>query len=82
MPGYTGKVLIVDLSSGEIREEHPPENLYRQFIGGVGLGVRLIYEYQTGKVDPLGEPNILGFFPGLLSSSWKTALKSIPIVWL
>ena len=80
MPGFTDRLLVIDLSSGEIREEHPDDNLYRQFIGGVGLGVRLVYERQPGKVNPLGEQNILGFFPGLLSGTAVPGSSRLTIV--
>jgi aldehyde:ferredoxin oxidoreductase len=80
MSGFTGNLLVINLSSGEIREEHPLDNLYRQFIGGVGLGVRLVYERQPGKVNPLGEQNILGFFPGLLSGTAVPGSSRLTIV--
>jgi aldehyde:ferredoxin oxidoreductase len=80
MPGYVGKLLVIDLFSGEISEEHPHDNLYRQFIGGVGLGVRLVYERQPGKVNPLGEQNILGFLPGLLSGTAVPGSSRMTIV--
>jgi aldehyde:ferredoxin oxidoreductase len=69
MPGFIGRLLVINLSSAVIKEEHLPENLYRQFIGGVGLGVRLLYERQTARIDPLSEQNILGVSPGLLSGT-------------
>ncbi|MBL7120313.1 MAG: aldehyde ferredoxin oxidoreductase, partial [Dehalococcoidia bacterium] len=67
--GYTGRILIVNLTSGKVSEEQLQEGLYRHFIGGVGLGTRLLHEYQPAKVNPLGEQNILGFMPGLLSGT-------------
>jgi aldehyde:ferredoxin oxidoreductase len=33
--GYMGKILFVNLSTGEIKTEKPEEKLYRDFIGGV-----------------------------------------------
>ena len=77
---YTGKILVVDLTSGEVREEQLPEKLYSDFIGGVGLGARLLYEYQPGKVDPLGEENILGFMPGLLSGTVVPGSSRLTVV--
>jgi len=83
--GYTGKILLVDLSSGKIVDEQLDEKLYRDFIGGVGLGARLLYKKMQGKVDPLGEQNILGFMPGLLggttvpSASRLTILSKSPL---
>ena len=41
---YTGKVLFVDLSSSIIKEENLSEQLYREYIGGTGLGVRILFE--------------------------------------
>ena len=62
--GYMGKVLNVDLSNGVISEEELNENLLKDFIGGAGLGARLIFSGQKAKVDPLGSENILGFATG------------------
>jgi aldehyde:ferredoxin oxidoreductase len=78
--GYTGKILIVDLTSGEVHEEQLNDDLYRKFIGGVGLGVRLLYERQPGKVDPLGQQNILGFMAGLLSGTAAPSSSRLTLV--
>jgi aldehyde:ferredoxin oxidoreductase len=60
---------FVDLSTGEVREEQLDENLARDFIGGYGLGVRILYESQKGGVNPLGPENILGFTTGPLTGT-------------
>jgi len=65
--GYMGKVLFVDLSKGEIREEWIEEKIYREFLGGYGLGARIMYSRQPGGVDPLGPENHLGFVTGPLT---------------
>ena len=52
--GYMGKLLWVNLGNGEIKEEIPDENLYRDFVGGYGVGARLLYDRQKAGVDPLG----------------------------
>ena len=44
MKAYAGAILRVNLSSGRISEEHPPEELWRECLGGVGLGARLLYQ--------------------------------------
>jgi aldehyde:ferredoxin oxidoreductase len=62
--GYMGSVLFVDLSTGEIKEEQIDEKLYREFLGGFGLGARILYSRQPGGVDPLGPENHLGFVTG------------------
>lgn len=67
--GYNGKILFVDLTSGSIKEENLPEQVYRDYIGGVGLGARILYERMKPNVDPLGPENMLGFLVGVLTST-------------
>ncbi|MDD5724516.1 MAG: aldehyde ferredoxin oxidoreductase N-terminal domain-containing protein, partial [Syntrophales bacterium] len=81
--GYMGKLLFVDLSTGEITEETPEESFYRDYLGGYGIGARIIYSRQKGGVDPLGPENILGFIAGPLTGSpassgarWTVCCKS------
>ena len=69
MPGYAGKILFIDLSTGAIRIETMSEGIYRDFIGGVGIGVRILFERVKPKVDPLGADNVLGFVTGLLTGT-------------
>ncbi len=69
--GYMGKVLWIDLGSGKIEFEEIPDDIYRKYIGGYGLGAYLIYQKHKDKgiIDPLGEDNILGFTSGLLTGT-------------
>ncbi len=70
--GYTGKLLFVDLSSGEIRTETPDDSLYRDFIGCYGIGARVLYTHMRPGVDPLGPENMLGLVTGVLTSTPAT----------
>ena len=67
--GYIGKIVHVNLSSGRIEEEVVREDLYRDVIGGTGLGVRVLYERMKAGADPLGPDNILGFVTGPLTAT-------------
>jgi len=67
--GYAGRIGFVNLSTGEIKEEKLDEKLTRDFIGGYGLGVRVLFERQKAGVDPLGPENILGFTTGPLTGT-------------
>jgi aldehyde:ferredoxin oxidoreductase len=69
MEGYTGKIGLVDLSKGAIRVRKLDELLIRDFIGGYGIGVRILFELQPKGADPLGPDNILGFTAGLLTGT-------------
>ena len=70
--GYMGKLLFVNLSTGEIKEETPDESLYRDFIGNYGIGARILYSRQKGEVDALGPENTLGLLTGPLTGTPAT----------
>lgn len=55
--GYAGKMLRVDLSQKIFSTEVLEENLLRKYIGGVGIGARLLYDEIPGGTDPLSEGN-------------------------
>lgn len=44
--GYMGKVLFVNLSTGELQDEVLDEKLCYDFVGGYGIGARIIYNRQ------------------------------------
>lgn len=67
--GYMGKILFVDLSSGDITIEEPAEEIYRNFIGGYGIGARVLYSRQKGGIAPLGPQNTLGIVTGGLTGT-------------
>lgn len=67
--GYMGKLLFVDLSSGKITEELPDDSLYLNYIGGYGVGARLLYDRMKAGVDPLGPENIFALITGPLTGS-------------
>jgi len=62
--GYMGRILNVDLSNGSISAEELDEKLLKDFVGGAGLGARLIFSRQKAKVDALGPENTLGYVTG------------------
>ena len=67
--GYMGKIGFVDVGTGEIRIQKLDETMIREFIGGYGIGVRILFEHQKKGADPLGPENILGFTPGTLTGT-------------
>ncbi|HET6491199.1 MAG TPA: aldehyde ferredoxin oxidoreductase family protein [Syntrophales bacterium] len=66
---YMGKILNVDLSTGEIREESIPDDIYRKYLSGTGLAAWLLHQRIPAGADPLGPDNILGFVSGLLTGT-------------
>jgi len=69
MDGYTGKLLVVDLSVKELHDEPLNEKYARQFIGGAGLACRYLYDMVDATTAPLGSGNPLVFMNGLLTGT-------------
>jgi aldehyde:ferredoxin oxidoreductase len=67
--GYMGKMLFVDLNNMKIHDEEVSEKLAREYIGGYGLGARIIFERMEQGVDPLSPDNIFGIGTGPLTLS-------------
>ncbi|RLC61013.1 MAG: aldehyde ferredoxin oxidoreductase [Chloroflexota bacterium] len=66
MYGYLGKILRVDLTTGELWDEPLNEEYARDYIGGSGLAARYICDVVDGETDPLGPENPLVFMTGPL----------------
>ncbi len=67
--GYLNTWLSVDLTTGEITQTDFPENVRRDYLGGYGLGARVLYDRMPAGVDALGPDNILGFLTGPLTGT-------------
>src|SRR5512146_1170079 len=63
-----GKILRVNLSTRQIKEEPYPEALSRRFMGGAAAAIKILYDEVDPTVDALGPDNkliaSLGFLAG------------------
>jgi aldehyde:ferredoxin oxidoreductase len=66
---YAGKILWVDLTSGKVWTT-PTAAYAKRFLGGKGIGVRIVWE-KSGlpSADPLGPDNALSFDSGPLTGT-------------
>ena len=67
--GYMGKLLRIDLSTKQIEIEEVEEDVARKYIGGSGLGAKILFEETSVDTDPLGPENILIFMTGPLTGT-------------
>lgn len=74
--GYHGCYLRIDVSCGSVERVPLAEAVLRQFIGGSGLGVRLLLDEGSAHVDPLAPeaPLVFAFSP-LVGSPLTTSAK-------
>jgi aldehyde:ferredoxin oxidoreductase len=80
--GYTGKLLRVNLTSGAITEEMLSRQMLRDYIGGTGLGVRLMYDEVPPDTDPLGPDARLMFLTGPVTASRLGTAGRFQVVFL
>ena len=66
---FIGKILWVDLSEGKWWDEELDEEIYKNFLGGYGLGAKIVYDRQPAGVDPLSPEAIFGIVPGILTGT-------------
>lgn len=64
--GTSNRVLLVNLNAKQFETYHVKDRERRLYLGGKGLGLKLIYDRMKPRVDPLGEENIIAFMPGVL----------------
>ena len=67
--GCMGKVLWVDLDQGTFTDQEVKDSIYEQYLSGVGLAVRLLYDKIPAGADPLGPDNVLGLVSGFLTGT-------------
>ena len=67
--GYMGKLLFVDLSNGTFEIRELTEELARNFIGGYGLGAKILYDEMPAHTDVFAPESMVGFLAGPMSAS-------------
>ncbi|MBN1287567.1 MAG: aldehyde ferredoxin oxidoreductase family protein [Anaerolineae bacterium] len=67
--GWIGKILVVDLTAGAIEPQPLDRDIARQFIGGRGLGARMLWDMVGPDVDPLSPDNVLIYATGPMTAS-------------
>ena len=65
--GHRGRVLMVDLTAQTSRVEAVDESVYRDFLGGYGLGSWLLWKHFPAGTDPLAPGSCFALCAGLLT---------------
>ena len=70
--GWRGKIMDIDLSSGQHVETQPLE-YFDDYIGGRLLASRLYWDNVPARVGALDPENVIMIFPGPLGGTQSTA---------
>ena len=69
MFSYAGKILRVNLTTGKVSTEPLREEMAKNYIGGIGLGIRLLMDNSKAGTDPFDPDNPLIYVTGPLSGT-------------
>ena len=69
MNSYIGKILFVDLTTGESEVRTLSEETVRAFPGGAALGARILYEEMPANTPVFAPESMIGFVCGALNGS-------------
>lgn len=69
MNGWAGKILDIDLTTRAVKSYPLDEEMAKQFLGGRGLGARLLWDLVGPGVEPLSPENVLIFTNGPLTAT-------------
>ncbi len=74
--GFNGKLLDVDLSSGEIKTTELREDWCRLYVGGSGYATRLLYDLISKETEPLSPANVLVIMTGPFVDTFPISPKT------
>ncbi|MEW6424626.1 MAG: aldehyde ferredoxin oxidoreductase family protein [Bacillota bacterium] len=66
MYGYSGKILDINLTTGEIKGHPIKQDWPKRFLGGLGFNACILDGEISAGADPLGPENVLAFGVGVL----------------
>jgi aldehyde:ferredoxin oxidoreductase len=67
--GYNDCVAHVDLTTGDVRLEHPGEEFFLKYLGGSALATFYLLRDMPAGADPLGSDNVLVFAPSVVTGA-------------
>ncbi|MEM1813329.1 MAG: aldehyde ferredoxin oxidoreductase N-terminal domain-containing protein, partial [Sulfolobales archaeon] len=80
MSSYAGRVLDIDLSYSKVSTYKIDEKILKKFIGGKGLGAKLLIDNLGVGVSPLSPENILIFATGPLTGTGAPTASRFVVV--
>jgi aldehyde:ferredoxin oxidoreductase len=78
--GFHGRLLHVDLTSGTCSRHEVAASRLRAFLGGIGLGTSLLYDFAPPGVEPFAPDNPLIFASAPLVGTGLTTTAKFAVV--
>lgn len=79
--GYAGRILYVDLTTGEMRKEALDMEMAEKYTGGGGFSLRLVADHADPTVDPLAPGNMIVYAPGALCGTAAPGASKLSLTY-
>ena len=81
MHGFGGRILELNLTTGDISTSEVTEDMVKGYLGGNGFGTKILYDRFKPETDAFDPENIIVITPGLFTgtpvpTSGKTAFHT------
>lgn len=80
MKGVWGRLLDIDLTQGKTETLPIPDAMFEKYLGGRGLGARLLFDLLPANTDPLSPGNVLIFLTGPLTGNLAPGSSKFVVV--
>ncbi len=80
MRGVWGRLLDIDLTEGKTKIRSIPEETFEKYLGGRGLGARLLSDMLPANTDPISPENVLIFLTGPLTGNLAPGSSKFVVV--
>ena len=74
-------ILEVNLSTGKTQRKEAPRELIETYLGGKGVGARILFDRLSPKTDPLGPENLLILETGPLTGLNLSGAEKLGVVF-
>lgn len=76
---FFGKILKINLTEQKIRKERLPKKFFETYLGGRGIGAKILLEEVDQNTDPLSPENVLIVSTGTLAGTFAPASARLTI---
>ncbi len=81
VPCMAGKILIVDLTKGKIGEKPISDEMVEKYLGGRGIGAKILWDETDKNTEPLGSDNVVIFSAGTLTGTFAPSSGRVTVTF-
>ena len=76
---FNATILRVNLTEHKIEKQQLPKKLLEEYLGGRGIGIKILYDELPAGTEPLSPENIVVFSTGVLGGTFAPASARLTV---